>query len=140
MAYKVDDCEDPPDLFKHLNFFRMKIDMKSPEMQPLLDDIRALNEKHKALLSNLDLKISLKSTLSSHDQVVNILAIDFNVPIEIVNIVFEYLPLTYLIDKLGASFDQVISIFKTTTYEKIKNELIGIGGYKINKNGTVHLT
>ena len=114
--------------------------MKSPEMQPLLDDIRALNEKHKALLSNLDLKISLKSTLSSHDQVVNILAIDFNVPIEIVNIVFEYLPLTYLIDKLGASFDQVISIFKTTTYEKIKNELIGIGGYKINKNGTVHLT
>ena len=104
--------------------------MKSPEMQPLLDDIRAPELKHKAILS----------TLSGHDQVVNILITDCKVPIEIVNLVFEYIPVTFLIDTLGASFVQLISYSKKSTYQIVKNELIGIGGYKINKNGTVQLT
>ena len=108
-------------------------------MQPFLES-HTLAEDHNLLLGINNLEISLKSTLSGHDQIVNILIINCNVPIEIVNIVFEYFPLTYLIDKLDASFDQVLSYSKTTAYEKIKNELIGIGGYKINKNGTVHLT
>ena len=120
----------------------MKIDAKSALLQPLLDDIRAISLKHQTLLSSFSLKISLKSTLSNHDQVVDILVSEFNVPIEVVENVFSYLPLTYLVNFLGASFDQAMHYSKNCTFESVKQELEDAEdahSYMINHAGQVHL-
>ena len=116
----------------------MKIDMKSPEMQPLLADIQAQTLKHHLLLSKCDLKITLKSTLSLHDRLVTRLVYDYKLPIEIIGSVFEYLPVTFMIETLGVGFDQVMLYSKNSTFETVKQELISIGGYEINHHGAVY--
>ena len=106
--------------------------MKSAALEPLLKDIRALALKHQSLLLSLNLKIALKSTLSDYDQVVDILVSELDVPIEIVDIVVSYLPVTYIVDVLGAGFDTIMMYSKNATFASVKQELMNIDGYKIN--------
>ena len=117
----------------------MKIDKKSAALEPLLKDIRALTLKHQSLLSSLDLKIALKSTLSDYDQVVDILVSEFDVPIEVVDIVVSYLSVTYLVDVLGAGFDTNMLHSKNETFESVQQELYYVRGYEINHHGKVLL-
>ena len=74
-------------------------------------------------------KSALKSTLSNHDQVVDILVSELNVPIEIVGLVFSYLPVTYLVNKLDSSFDNIMRNSKNETFEVMKQDLMVINGY-----------
>ena len=103
----------------------MKTNAKSALLQPLLDDIKALTLKHQSLLSSHDLKISLKSSLSNHDQVVDILVSELNVPIEFVDIVFSYLPIEYLVNKLDSSFDNIMRYSKNETFEGYETRING---------------
>ena len=83
------------------------------------------------------MKIALKSTLSDYDQVVDILVSEFELPIEIVDIVVSYLPVTYLVDVLGPGFDTIMLHSKNETFKSVKQELIYVRGYKINHHGKV---
>ena len=64
------------------------------------------------------------SALSVFDQVMNIL-IKEKLPHELVEIFFEYLPITYL-ESIGATLDQLLSYSKKETFHSLKRKLRGV--------------
>ena len=104
--------------------FKMITDLKS--LEPALECIRASTDKNKSL--------------SGNDQLIQIFVGNFKVPLEVVDIIYTYLPLTFLLDVLEKPFDLMLEYPIKATFKTLKQELIGIGGYEIKKNGTVHLT
>ena len=77
------------------------------------------------------------SILSGFDQVSNIL-LKKKLPFEVVEIVFKFLPTTYLESTLGATLEQLISYSKHTTFDLLEKQLRDIkGGYEIKHDGTV---
>ena len=97
------------------------MDAKSAAIQPLLGDIPIL---------------SLTTAVSNLDKIVDFLVSEFNVPIEVVDIVFSYISILYL-DVFGASFDQIMHYSNKATFESVKQELKTIFGFKINHDGQV---
>lgn len=87
-------------------------------MQSLFADIPAFNQK--------------QNSLSGHDQVTEILVKKIKLPVEVVDKVFCFVPTTYLIDVLGARFDQIP--IKKVTFQSFKNELGESGGYSLDSN------
>ena len=84
--------------------------------------------------SQISTTLPPKSTLSGFDKVSNIL-LKKKLPFEIVEIVFEFLPTTYLESTLDASLEQLISYSKHTTFYLLEKQLRG--GYEITHDGTV---
>ena len=77
-----------------------------------------------------------KSTFSGFDHVLNILFKE-KFPFEVVEMVFEYLPITYL-ESIGAKLEQLVSYSKYETFGSLQNQIIGVNGaYEINHDGTV---
>ena len=80
-------------------------------------------------MSSKIIEISDKSSLSGIEQVTNIL--QQKLPFEVIEIVFEFLPTTYLESTLGATLEQLISYSKHTTFDLLEKQLRDIkgGGY-----------
>ena len=79
----------------------------NPEYQELVLKIKEFNQNNGDLLSNLGLKLSLKSTLSGYDQINQILSSKFNLPNEITTSIFDYVSITDLREILGASYQKL---------------------------------
>ena len=77
----------------------------SPDCNKLLLKIKEFNQINHELLSNLGLKLSLKSTLSGYDQITQILSSKFKIPNEITSSIFDYISITDLSERLGASYE-----------------------------------
>ena len=110
----------------------------SPDYQKLLLKIKEFNQNNGDLLSSLGLKISLKSTLSDYDQITQILFSKFNLPNEITSSIFDYVSITDLREKLGASYQQLKYHVKKSGFERFNKQLSKLEGYKvilINQDG-----
>ena len=107
----------------------------------LKSELRILNEKYGATLEALNLKLeySIKSTLSGHDQIMQIFSTEFNLPVEITVKILSYLSIDYLCKTLGANFDQLCVYVRNTGYEEVKSQLMKIGGYEIADDGSFKL-
>ena len=78
----------------------------------------------------------LKSILSGFDQVSNIL-LKKKISFEVVEIVFKFLPTTYL-ESIGANLEQLIYYSKYETFGSFQNQIIGVNGaYEITRDGEV---
>ena len=86
-----------------------------------------------------DLTTSFESSVSGHEQVVNIIMKKFMVPVEVVEIIFSYLPITQL-ELIGATLEQLLYYSKNKSFDCIKRELKVIGGYGITREGKVSIT
>ena len=89
--------------------------------------------------SQISATLSVKSTVSGFDQVLNIL--QQKLPFEVVEIVFTFLPTTYL-ESIGANLKQLLIYSKNVTFESLKKQLgngayVINGAYEIKHDGTV---
>ena len=109
----------------------MKYLESNPEYQKLQIRIKEFNKINSDLLSSLGLKISLKSTLSCYDQITQILSSKFNIPNEITSSIFDYVSITDLRGKLGASYQQLKYHVRKTGFEAFKDQLSILDGYEV---------
>ena len=83
--------------------------------------------------SQISVTYTSKLILFGLDQVLNIL--QQKLPFEVVEIVFTFLPTTYL-ESIGANLKQLLIYSKNVTFESLKKQL-GNGAYEIKHDGTV---
>ena len=102
----------------------MNFPTSNPEYQTLLADLKIFTDAHSQILSNLGLKIKIKSSLSKHDQVVQIFSSNFLIPVEITQMILSYFSITSLHEDLDASFTQLQSYAKKTGYDAFVEELM----------------
>ena len=76
------------------------------------------------------------STLSGHDQIIQIFENEFNIPVEITLNFFSHLSIPYLHKTLGASFNQLVVYVRKTGFEAFKSQLMDIDGYQLKNNGS----
>ena len=85
----------------------------------------------------MKLEYSIKSTLSGHDQIMQIFSTEFNLPVELTIKILSNLSIPYLNKTLGANFDQLCVFVRNTGFLKCKSQLMEIGGYKIMDDGSI---
>ena len=115
--------------------------MSSPnsEYQILVANIKAFTENNTHLLTKFGLKITVKSTLSGYDQVLQIFSNNFNLPIKVTHSILGYSPVTHLREVLGATFTQMQKTVKRTLYLDFKCQLVKLGGFTLKEDGSFSL-
>lgn len=100
---------------------------------------KRVSKKYGKYLESLGLKVAIKYTLSSHDQVMQILLNEFNIPIEIIIKILSNLSIPYLHKTLGATLDQLLVYVRMNGYDNFQSQLMDIGGFEILDDGSTKL-
>ena len=100
---------------------------QTQQYQQLLSGLKIFTQTHGDALSelglNLKVRISLKTALSGYNQIIQNFSLQFNLPNEITCLIFDYLSIPDLHEKLGATFQQLSRHVKITGFEVVKNQL-----------------
>ena len=62
-------------------------------------------------------------SLSGHDEIIQIFSNEFNLPINLSNIIFSYLSIPYLHKTLGANLEQLVLYVRKIGFDKFKCQL-----------------
>ena len=85
---------------------------------------------------NLHLQCPSSTLISGHDQIIQIFSTHLNFPVEITIKILSNLTIPNIHKILGANLNQLFVYVRKTGFEKFKNQLMEIGGYKINTDGS----